>query len=60
MTPREEGFLLLASQLGDPGRKPLTLPQLRNLSLRMRGMKKPLEDRLGEYRETHPQEEENE
>lgn len=45
MTPREEGFLLLASQLGDPGRKPLTLPQLRNLSLRMRGMKKPLEDR---------------
>ena len=45
MTPREEGFLLLASQLGDPGRKPLTLPQLRTLALRMREMKKPPEDR---------------
>ena len=45
MTPREEGFLLLASQLGDPARKPLTLPQLRTLALRMREMKKPLEER---------------
>lgn len=31
MTPREEGFLLLTCQLGDPNRKVLTTPQLRNL-----------------------------
>lgn len=32
MTPREAGFLLLTSHLGDPQRKVLTVPQLRLLS----------------------------
>ena len=39
MTGRERGFLLLASHLGDPDRKPLTLPQLRVLSQRAREMR---------------------
>lgn len=34
MTAREQGFLLLTSSLGDPGRKALTLRQFRNLILR--------------------------
>ena len=34
MNPRERGFALLASHLGDPGRKPLTAPQLRVLARR--------------------------
>ena len=38
MTGRERGFLLLASHLGDPGRKPLTGAQLRNLAQRVRTM----------------------
>lgn len=47
MTPREAGFLLLASSLGDPGRRPLTLAQLRTLgsrasALRARNMDRPL------------------
>lgn len=32
MNPRERGFLLLSSHLGDPGRKPLTTAQLRVLA----------------------------
>lgn len=36
MNPREAGFLLLTSRLGDPERKPLTVPQLRKLALRAR------------------------
>lgn len=32
MNPREAGFLLLSSQLGDPGRRPLTTAQLRVLA----------------------------
>lgn len=36
MTPRELGFLLLSSTLGDPQRKPLTTPQLRDLVARVR------------------------
>ena len=36
MNPREAGFLLLTSRLGDPERKPLTVPQLRKLALRVR------------------------
>lgn len=32
MTSREKGFLLLTSHLGDPSRKPLTVPQLRKLA----------------------------
>lgn len=35
MTPREAGFLLLTSHLGDPARRPLTTAQLRNLTARM-------------------------
>lgn len=45
MTPRESGFLLLASQLGDPDRKPLTTAQLRELSKLAGTMERPAEDR---------------
>lgn len=38
MTPREEGFLLLTSHLGNPDRKPLSVAQLRNLAFRVRAM----------------------
>lgn len=34
MTPREKGFLLLTSRLGDPQRKVLSAPQLRQLAQR--------------------------
>lgn len=34
MNPRENGFLLLTSTLGDPQRRPLTAPQLRTLAKR--------------------------
>lgn len=36
MNGREKGFLLLTSHLADPERKPLTVPQLRKLTQRMR------------------------
>lgn len=45
MTPREQGFLLLTSQLGDPQRRPLTTAQFRTLTQRARGMDKPTEQR---------------
>ena len=45
MNARERGFLLLSSHLGNPDRKPLTVPQLRTLADRMRLMGKPVEDR---------------
>lgn len=35
MTGPEQGFLLLTSQLGDPDRKPLTVPQFRELAKRV-------------------------
>lgn len=35
MTGREQGFLLLTSELGVPGRKTLTVPQLRTLASRV-------------------------
>ena len=38
MTPREEGFLLLTSQLGNPDRKTLTAAQLRSLEKMVRRM----------------------
>lgn len=44
MTAREEGFLLLTSSLGNPDRKPLTIPQFRELTRRMRQVDKPLHD----------------
>lgn len=45
MRAAERGFLLLSSHLGDPFRKPLTVPQLRNLALRMQTMERDPEDR---------------
>lgn len=45
MTPREQGFLLLTSWLGDPARKPLTVAQFRTLTDRVRGMAAPNEER---------------
>lgn len=45
MNPREKGFLLLTSQLGDPQRKPLTVAQFRKLAARAREMKAPVDDR---------------
>ena len=45
MTPRERGFLLLSSNLGNPERKPLTTAQLRTLSQRAARMPKPETDR---------------
>ena len=45
MNPREQGFLLLTSYLGDPSRKPLTIPQFRELTLRVRNMERPGADR---------------
>lgn len=45
MTPREEGFLLLGSCLGDPTRKALTTAQLRYLARRMATMEEPEQER---------------
>jgi len=42
---RERGFLLLSSHLGDLDRRPLTIPQLRELAKRMQGREMPKEDR---------------
>ena len=45
MIPREKGFLLLTSHLGDQNRKPLTMVQMRILAQRMQTMNRPTEDR---------------
>ena len=45
MNPKEKGFLLLTSHLGDPGRRPLTQAQLRQLAIRARLMDAPEEER---------------
>lgn len=45
MNPREQGFLLLTSHLGNPERKPLTVAQLRLLAERVRSAPLPAEDR---------------
>lgn len=45
MTPREAGFLLLTSHLGDPERKILTPAQLRGLAARVGQSERPREDR---------------
>lgn len=45
MNAREQGFLLLTGYLGDPERRPLTLAQFRELTLRARDMDKPETDR---------------
>lgn len=44
MNPRERGFLLLCSHLGDPDRPVLTAAQLRTLSLRAGSMEAPEEE----------------
>ena len=45
MIAREEGFLLLTSYLGDMERKPLTVAQFRELTIRARAMERPGQDR---------------
>ena len=45
MNPRERGFLLLASHLGNPERKVLTMAQLRNLAGRIQGREPPEAER---------------
>ncbi|MBO5954302.1 MAG: DNA-processing protein DprA [Oscillospiraceae bacterium] len=45
MTPREEGFLLLTSQLGNPERKSLTVAQLRSLTVKVQGMEAAASDK---------------
>ena len=45
MRPRESGFLLLTSQLGDPERKPLTVAQFRTLASRVRASDGPKGDK---------------
>lgn len=51
MNPRERGFLLLTSQLGNPERKPLSPAQLRKLSGLVSMPAAPLEDRELEPRD---------
>lgn len=51
MNPRERGFLLLSSQLGDPERRPLTAAQLRTLAERVRYGNQPVENRELECRD---------
>ena len=51
MNPREAGFLLLTSRLGDPQRKPLTTAQFRILADRMQHADPPREDRELELRD---------
>ena len=46
MNPREEGFLLLTSKLGDPARKVLTVAQLRSLAMRIRSIRHQDDDRM--------------
>ena len=45
MNVREQGFLLLTGYLGNPERRPLTIPQFRELTKRARQMPMPLERR---------------
>lgn len=51
MNPRERGFLLLTSQLGNPERKPLSPAQIRTLSLAVSRAEKIPEDRDLETRD---------
>lgn len=51
MTPREEGFLLLTSSLGDPNRHSLTVAQLRTLAERVRTARRIPADRQMEPRD---------
>lgn len=51
MTAREQGYLLLTAGLGEPERKPLTLPQLDKVAAAVRRMAVPKEDRELEIRD---------
>ena len=51
MNPREKGFLLLTSNLGDPNRHPLTTAQVRTLAQRVAAMPRVAEDRDLESRD---------
>ena len=51
MKAREEGFLLLTSQLGDPNRRPLSVAQLRTLAQRVRAAEPVAQDRELESRD---------
>lgn len=51
MNPREAGFLLLSSHLGNPNRNVLTTAQLRTLGNRIRNMDEPEFDRELEVRD---------
>ena len=51
MTAREEGFLLLTSNLGDPNRRPLTTAQARTLAQRVAAAPRNAEDRDLESRD---------
>lgn len=51
MNPRERGFLLLTSQLGNPERRPLSPAQLRTLSQRIAQAQPVMEDRDLESRD---------
>lgn len=51
MTPREEGFLLLTSNLGDPNRRALTVAQARTLAQRVAAAPRIAEDRHLESRD---------
>ncbi len=45
MNAKEQGFLLLTCQLGDPERKPLSVAQFRTLARRMQAAERPTEAR---------------
>lgn len=45
MRGAEQGFLLLTSSLGDPARKPLTVPQFRNLAKRVATAERQIDSR---------------
>lgn len=51
MNPREKGFLLLTSTLGDPNRRPLTAAQARTLAQRVAAAPRSAEDRQLESRD---------
>lgn len=51
MNPREKGFLLLTSNLGDPNRRPLTTAQVRTLAQRVANAPRNAEERQLESRD---------
>ena len=51
MTGPDRGFLLLTSSLGDPERKPLSVPQFRELAKRVADAQREIADRELEIRD---------